>query len=106
ASSGGLTALKKLLNTIPSDSGLAYVIVVHLSPEHDSHLADLLQSSSSVPVTQVQSEVAIEANHVYVIPPGKNLNTIDSHLRLSDLEPERRKRAPIDHFFRALAGTH
>ncbi|RYY75969.1 MAG: response regulator [Gammaproteobacteria bacterium] len=106
ASSGGLSALKKLVTTIPVDSGVAYVIVFHLSPEHDSHLAELLQPHSPIPVMQVTGEVLIEPNQIYVIPPGKNLDPIDSHLRISQIEQERRKRAPIDHFFRALAGTH
>ena len=55
---------------------------------------------------QVTETIPIEANHVYVIPPGCNLNTIDTHLRLSDLEEQRRDRAPIDHFLRTLAHAH
>jgi two-component system, chemotaxis family, CheB/CheR fusion protein len=106
ASAGGLAALKSFFSNIPEDSGLAYVVVVHLSPEHESHLADLLQPYVAMPVEQVTETVALEPDHVYVIPPGANLNTIDTHLRLSKLEEKRRERAPIDHFFRTLARTH
>jgi len=106
ASAGGLDALKEFFSSTASDSGLAYVVIVHLTPEHPSMLADLLQPFVAMPVQQVTGDVAVEADNVYVIPPGSNLSTIDSHLRLSDIEAERRKRAPIDHFFDTLAQTH
>jgi two-component system, chemotaxis family, CheB/CheR fusion protein len=106
ASAGGLSAIKEFFKRVPTDSGLAFVVVVHLSPEHESHLADLLQTHVSMPVRQVSETMALEPNQVYVIPPGANLNAIDTHLRLSDLEESRRDRAPIDHFFRTLASTH
>lgn len=82
------------------------MLVVHLSPDHKSHLAELLQPHVGFSVEQVTDVTPLEVNRVYVIPPGRNLSTIDSHLRLSPLEPERRERAPIDHFFRTLAKTH
>jgi two-component system CheB/CheR fusion protein len=106
ASAGGLAALKTFLAHVPSDSGLAFVVVVHLSPDHESHLAELLQPHVHFPVQQVGESVALEPNHVYVIPPNANLNAIDTHLRLSKLEERRQERAPIDHFFRTLASTH
>ncbi len=106
ASADGLNALKKLFSKIPNDSGLAFVVVVHLSPEHKSVLAELLQPHVNIPVQQVTVTIPLEANHVYVIPPNANLNTIDTHLRLSKLEEKRIERAPIDHFFRILAKTH
>ena len=106
ASAGGLAALRTLFSHVPENSGLAYVVVVHLSPEHDSHLADLLQSHVAMPVLQVRGSVPLEANHVYVIPPNANLDSVDTHLRLSALEEQRSARAPIDHFFRTLAATH
>lgn len=106
ASAGGLAALKVFLEHVPADCGLAFVVVVHLSPDHESHLAELLQPHVQFPVTQVSDNTLLEANHVYIIPPNANLNTIDSHLRLSKLEARRHERAPIDHFFRTLASTH
>jgi two-component system CheB/CheR fusion protein len=106
ASAGGLAALKIMLERVPADSGLAFVVVVHLSPDHESHLAALLQPYVRCPVEQVNRTVPIEKNHVYIIPPNANLNAIDTHLRLSKLEERREERAPIDHFFRTLAKTH
>lgn len=106
ASAGGLAALKRLFELIPADSGLAFVVVVHLSPEHKSFLSDLLQPSVRFPVRQVTETTLLEVNNVYVIPPNANLSAIDTHLRLSRLEEARRERAPIDHFFRTLASTH
>src|ERR1700742_5002913 len=106
ASAGGLAALKRFFEHIPVDSGLAFVVVVHLSPEHKSMLADLLQPSTKIPVCQVGETTALEPNNVYVIPPNANLSAIDTHLRLSRLEERRRERAPIDHFFRTLAATY
>lgn len=106
ASAGGLAALREFFSHVPQDSGLAYVVVVHLSPDHKSHLAELLQPAVKMPVQQVTDTVALEQNRVYVIPPNANLNTIDTHLRLSKLEEQRQQRAPIDHFFRTLAKTH
>jgi two-component system CheB/CheR fusion protein len=106
ASAGGLAALKTLLTNVPEDSGFAIVVVVHLSPDHESHLAELLQPHVRFPVQQVSETVPLQPNHVYVIPPNANLNAIDTHLRLSDLEERRRERAPIDHFFRTLASAH
>lgn len=106
ASAGGLAALKTFFAHVPKDSGVAFVIVVHLSPEHESHLDEVLQPNIGIPVQQVTQTIALERNHAYVIPPNKNLDAIDTHLRLSDLEARRIERAPIDHFFRTLADTH
>lgn len=106
ASAGGLSALKSLLKRTSKGQRVAYVVVIHLSPNHESHLAGLLQAECELPVQQVSRTTRLEADHVYVIPPNANLNTIDTHLRLSKLEKHRRERAPIDHFFRTLADTH
>lgn len=106
ASAGGLEALKMLLPDLPSDSGLAFVIVVHLRASQPSVMAEVLQPFSSMPVTQVTEDQDIEPNHIYVIPPGRNLSTLDNHLRLSKIEENHEGRAPIDHFFETLADTH
>src|SRR5690606_34822944 len=106
ASAGGLAALKALFSAMPPDSGAAFVVVVHLSPDHQSHLAELLQPHCRMPVQQVTEEVALEPNRVYIIPPNANLGAIDTHLRLTALEEQPRNRATIDHFFRTLAETH
>jgi two-component system CheB/CheR fusion protein len=106
ASAGGLTALRAILARLPPEPGVAIVVVMHLAPDRESHLVELLAPSSPLPVEQVTRTVALEPNRVFVIPPNANLNSIDTHLRLSDLEVRRADRAPIDHFFRTLAETH
>lgn len=106
ASAGGLSALRQLFSRMPEDAGIAYVIVAHLSPEHPSHLPELLQAVTGMPVRAVSATVAVERDHVYVIPPNANLDAVDTHLRLTELEPRRSERAPIDHFFRTLAAHH
>ena len=106
ASAGGLVALRKLFSEVPEDPGLAFVVVLHLSPEHESHMTELIQPHCPMPIQQVSETVTLEPNRIYVIPPNANLNTIDTHLRLSAFEAERGSRAPIDHFLRTLAETH
>ncbi len=106
ASAGGLAALRTFFANTPDDTGLPFVVVVHLSPEHESHLAPLLQPHCAMPVEQISADTQLEPNRVYVIPPNANIETIDTHLRLSELEKRPRERATIDHFFRTLADTH
>src|SRR5215210_8311325 len=80
ASAGGIRAFKEFFAHVPSGSGMAYVVILHLSPEHESHLAEVLQVATEMPVTQVRGSVRIEPNHVYVIPPNKSLAMNDGRL--------------------------
>ncbi|MGH9956152.1 MAG: chemotaxis protein CheB, partial [Pyrinomonadaceae bacterium] len=80
ASAGGIQALKDFFTRVPKNSDMAYVVILHMSPEHESKLAEILQVASSIPVTQVTRRVKIEQNHVYVIPPNRNLGMTDGHL--------------------------
>src|SRR5262245_8251471 len=73
ASAGGIKALSEFFANVPPGTPIAYVVILHLSPDHDSKLAEVLQSASSMPVTQVRSSVTLEAGHVYVIPPNQTL---------------------------------
>ncbi|MGN6453143.1 MAG: chemotaxis protein CheB, partial [Steroidobacteraceae bacterium] len=106
ASAGGLEAMRAFFSRMPAKPGFACVVVVHLSPEHESHLVQMLQPYTQMPVYQVVKTTMLEPDRVYVIPPNANLNSIDTHLRLTQLEGRRIKRAPIDHFLRTLAQTH
>ncbi len=103
---GGLAALRTFFAAMPSDTGLTFVVIVHLSPEHESVLAELLQGYSLMPVSQVQARVKMEPNHVYVIPPAKRLLVVAGHLDLADFEIPRGPRLQIDTFFRSLAEQH
>ena len=79
-SAGSLGALRSFFSTMAPDSGLAFVVVVHLSPDHESSMALLLQSFTSMSVVQVLDTVKVEPNCVYVIPPAKHLSLSDGEL--------------------------
>jgi two-component system, chemotaxis family, CheB/CheR fusion protein len=106
ASAGGIKALKEFFSNVPADSGMAYVVILHLSPDHDSQLAEVLQHTAAIPVTQVTDHVHVEPNHVYVIPPNQSLSINDGHLSLSEITRVEERRAPVDIFFRTLAQSH
>ena len=106
ASAGGIGAFKKFFENVPDGSGMAYVVILHLSPEHKSRLAEVLQTSTRMPVTQVTERVRIEPDRVYVIPPNKSLSMQDGTLVLSDVTRVEERRAPVDIFFRTLAESH
>lgn len=103
ASAGGIKAFKEFFANVPPASGMAYVVILHLSPEHESHLAEVLQVATEMPVTQVRGAVALEPNRVYVIPPNQSLAMEDGRLALSDIRRIEERRAPVDIFFRTLA---
>lgn len=103
ASAGGLEALEAFLPHIPSDSGLAWVIVQHLDPGHAGNMVELLQRTTALPVTQVKPRTAVEPDHVYVIPPNKDLALVDGVLHALAPSGPRGRRQPITAFFRSLA---
>ena len=83
ASAGGLGALTKLVSALPSNGGLAYVVVQHLDPTHKSLMGELLAEHTEMPVLQATDGAIIEHDHIYVIPPGSNLSVGDGALHLS-----------------------
>jgi two-component system CheB/CheR fusion protein len=106
ASAGGLTAISRFFAAMPAESGMAFVIVVHLSPEHESELAAILQRKTSMPVLQVTGTVPVEVNHVYIIPPKNNLVMNDGRLQLVPVVRKNSRHGEIDLFLRALAEVH
>ncbi|HEY6802745.1 MAG TPA: PAS domain S-box protein [Pyrinomonadaceae bacterium] len=107
SSAGGLEALKDFFAHVPANSGMAFVVIMHLSPKHESHVAKLLQATTAMPVMQVTETVRVEPDNVYVIPPTKNLEMSDGQIILTEPEPlHQGKQAVIDLFFRTLAETH
>jgi two-component system CheB/CheR fusion protein len=106
ASAGGFPAVERLLESLPSDIGMAFVVVLHLSPEHPSMADAIFQRSTRMPVCVVSDDLPIELNHVYVIPPGRSLSMTDGHLRLGRLERKPTRHIAIDQFFRSLAEVH
>jgi two-component system CheB/CheR fusion protein len=103
ASAGGLEALEALFTPMPTDSGLAFIVVVHLDPSHVSLLPELLQRRTTLPVTQITDNQAVKPNSIYVIPPNKQLSILNGRLQLMDLTLPRASHLPIDYFFRSLA---
>ena len=102
ASSGGLEAFSELLAHLPADTGLAFVLIQHLDPHHESHLAELLVKATVMPVAEVKGPTRAEANHIYVIPPGCGLTISDGVLDTPP-RPLRGRNLPVDTFFLALA---
>jgi len=105
-SAGSMAALQSFLSTIPADTGMAFAVVVHLSPEHSSILPEILGRFTRMEVFAAQNGQPVKANCVYVIPPGKHLATVDGHLRLTDIVATKGVRVAVDLFFRSLADSH
>lgn len=103
ASAGGLRPIEELFASMPTDSGMAFVVVQHLSPDFKSLMGELLGRQTRMPVVRATDGIQIEANHVYLIPPKKDLY-IDRHqLKLREQEKTRGLNLPIDGFFTSLA---
>ena len=106
ASAGGVAALRTFFEQVPADSGIAYVVILHLSPNHDSQLAEVLGSVAKIPVQQVTEKITVEPNHVYVIPPNQHLTMQAGDIVVSPNLQISERRAPVDIFFRTLAESH
>lgn len=106
ASAGGLHALQTFFRALPSDTGAAYVVIVHLDPEHQSELARILGMCTAMPVAEVKDREAIAANHVYVISPNRRLLIAEDEISTAPFDEPRGLRMPIDQFFRSLAEQH
>jgi len=102
ASAGGLVAFTELLTHLPLDT-MAFVLVQHLDPEHESALTQLLARATKMPVREITNNQRVEANHVYVIPPNTNLGIARGVLKLERRPETRRPHRSIDFFFESLA---
>jgi chemotaxis response regulator CheB len=106
ASAGGIQAFQEFFQHLPPKTGMAYVIILHLSPDHDSKLASVLQTTTKMPVKQVTEKVKVQPDHVYVVPPNQHLTMSDGSIIVSANTQIEDRRAPIDIFFRTLAEEH
>lgn len=106
ASAGGIEALLRFFEQMPAANDMAFVVVLHLSPDHESSIAEILQTRTQMPVTQVTETVKIEQHHVYVIPPGKDLLMNDGMLQPVPTARARGTPVGIDVFLRTLAEMH
>ncbi len=103
ASAGGIEAFKSFFGAMPADSGMAFVLVQHLSPDHKSMLAELVGKSTKMKVIEAVDGVPVEANCVFVIPPDATMTISDGVLKIVHPAPPRDRRRPIDTFFESLA---
>jgi PAS domain S-box-containing protein len=103
ASAGGLDAFKRFLTVMPADADMAFVLVQHLDPTHESLTAELLARHTAMPVVQVVDEMQVEPNHIYVIPPNAYLTISGRTLHLTAPAERHGIRMAIDFFFRSLA---
>lgn len=103
ASAGGLEAFEAFFRACPADTGMAFVLVPHLDPGHESLLTEILQRTTAMPVVQALDQVTVAADHVYIIPPNREMSILHGVLQLSLPELARGMRMPIDAFLRSLA---
>lgn len=105
ASAGGVDAFKRLLKAIPESSGMAYVLVQHLDPSHESMLPEILQRVTKIPVYEITEDIHLAPDHIYIIPENKILTSTDGILQLA---PRDKKilNLCIDIFFKTLAEVH
>jgi len=109
ASAGGLEAIKTLFHELPKDLGMAFVVVQHLDPKHASMMSELLARVTAMPVLEATDQMVVMPNHVYVIPPNRNLAILHHKLQLMPRGHGQAGYKPIDYFFHALArdlGSH
>ena len=102
ASAGGLESLEQLFSALPPDTGMAFVVVQHLSPDFRSLMDELIARHSDMPVVVAEDGMPVMADHIYLMPPRKEMIIRDRHLVLTDKEPHTFT-LPIDTFFRSLA---
>ncbi|HWP07871.1 MAG TPA: chemotaxis protein CheB, partial [Polyangiaceae bacterium] len=103
ASAGGLEALERFFENVPADSGMAFVVVQHLSPDFKSLMDEILARRTKLPIQLVEDAMVVESNHVYLIPPKKEMIISGGRLLLSERDRDQELTLPIDVFFRSLA---
>ena len=105
ASAGGLEALQQLLTFLPGNTGMSFIIIQHLAPNHKSMLAGILGKYTIMPVIEATDGIRIERNHIYMIPPRYNLEIDNDILRLKEYDHNKINH-PVDVFFRSLAYSY
>ena len=103
ASAGGLEAFEQFFRNVSSDSGMAFVLVQHLAPDHKSILTDLIRRYTRMQVFEVEDGMTVLQNCAYIIPPNRDMAFLNGALQLMQPAAPRGQRLPIDFFFRSLA---
>lgn len=103
ASAGGLEALQQFFSHTKADSGMAYVVVQHLDPHHVSLLTEILQRSTTIPVTEATDQMAVEPDHIYVAPPNRHILIFHRKLQLNLPSKSHDSHLPINVFFSIIS---
>jgi two-component system CheB/CheR fusion protein len=106
ASAGGLDAVKTFLKALPAKTGMAFVFIQHLSPNHESILPEILRKITPFPVKEITDNIHLEPDNLYIIPENKVVTVIDHMLRLAPLTHQNKKSNTIDLFFSSLGIIH
>src|SRR5690242_10455186 len=103
ASAGGLDAIERFFDNLPARTGMAFVVIQHLSPDFKSLMDELLARHTDLPIRPVENGMTVEPDHVYLIPPKKEMIISGGRLLLSERDRQQELSLPIDTFFRSLA---
>src|SRR3954466_2238587 len=103
ASAGGLEALEHFFDNVPKKTGMAFVVVQHLSPDFKSLMDEILARRTPLPISLVEDAMVVEGDHIYLIPPKKEMIISGGRLLLSERDRDQELTLPIDVFFRSLA---
>lgn len=103
ASAGGLDAFKAFFSKLPNDTGMAFVLLPHLDPSHKSLIASILATKTDIPVVEAEDNMVVEPDHVYILPPGKEVTIEDQHLHLTAIAQPREEWTAIENFLTSLA---
>jgi two-component system CheB/CheR fusion protein len=106
ASAGGLEAVTQLIRNIPSNTGMAFIYVQHLSPDYESMLTSLLSKSTKMKVQEAKDGILMRPNNFYIIPPNKEMSVTDGHIKLVPRRKDRVSNLPINIFFSSIAEKH
>ena len=103
ASAGGVEAIGSFISQCPTDSGAAFILIQHLSPDHKSLMSEILNRRTLMPIRQAENDMEVEPNHIYLIPPRKKMSIFHGRLLLSDFDRTPGVNLAIDEFLQSLA---
>jgi two-component system CheB/CheR fusion protein len=106
ASAGGIEAMVELLKSLPENTGMAYVYIQHLDPERESMLTEILGRNTSMPVLEAREGLKVKADHLYIIPPNREMTVEEGTLKLSMRPAKPQIHLPINQFFISLAENY
>jgi len=106
ASAGGVEALQRLFRAMPVDTGMSFIVILHTVPDPESHLAEILQRQTRMPVTAVRNSSKLEVDHVYCLPSDREVELLDGEVHVTDRALNDERRLPIDLFFRSVASIY